>query len=143
MTVTALLDWDTMEIADGCWIAVALLAVAAAFTLKNAAWPERLIGALAVSVPMLLLTLLIADAFGGGDIKLMAAGGLFLGWKLILAAAALAILGGGLYGGYLLAAKKKGRKDHFAFGPFLCAGMALSLLFGQSLIDWYIGFLIY
>ena len=56
---------------------------------------------------------------------------------------AAAVLFGGIYGIYLLAAKKKERKDHFAFGPFLCLGMVLGLLCGQPLIDWYLGMLVY
>ena len=51
------------------------------------------------------------------------------------------LLGGG-YGIYLLASGKKGRKEQFAFGPFLCAGMILGLLFGNQMIDWYLGILI-
>ena len=90
----------------------------------------RLAGALCVSVPMLVLAVLIPGAFGGGDIKLMAACGLFLGWKITLVSTALAILFGGIYGCYLLAAKKADRKAHFAFGPFLCIGMAIGLLYG-------------
>ena len=35
-----------------------------------------------------------------------------------------------MYGIYLLAAKKAGKKDHFAFGPFLCAGIVIAMLFG-------------
>ena len=48
---------------------------------------SHLIGAVCVSVPMLLISLLIKGAFGGGDIKLMAAAGLYLGWKLVVAGA--------------------------------------------------------
>ena len=73
----------------------------------------------------------------------MAACGLFLGWKITLVSAALAILFGGIYGCYLLAAKKADRKAHFAFGPFLCIGMAIGLLYGIRLIDWYLSLMVY
>lgn len=143
LTVVALIDADTMEIPDGCHLVIAALAVAAVFVFPGIGIVERLIGALCVSVPMLLLALAIADAFGGGDIKLMAAGGLFLGWKLTLLSAALAVLIGGIYGIFLLVTKKANKKDQFAFGPFLCAGMAIGLLYGQQIIDWYLSFLIF
>ena len=42
---------------------------------------------------------------------------------------------------YLLAAKKADKKDHFAFGPFLCAGIVLAMLFGESVLGWYCQFL--
>ena len=40
----------------------------------------------------------------------------FLGWQNTLLAMFFGILGGGVYGMYLLAAKKADKKDHFAFG---------------------------
>lgn len=139
LTVVTLMDWDTMEIEDGCEIAILILAVISLFVVPEITIVQRLIGAACVSVPMLILTLLIPGAFGGGDIKLMAAAGLFLGWKLTLVSTALGILFGGMYGIVVLVTKKLDRKDHFAFGPFLCVGMALGLLFGEQLITWYLG----
>lgn len=143
LTVVTLLDIDTMEIEDGCWIAIAVLSVAAIFTMPDITIAQRLIGLVCVSVPLLLITIAIPGAFGGGDIKLMAACGLFLGWKLTLISAAMAIFLGGGYGIYLLATGKKERKEHFAFGPFLCAGMAIGIFFGQQIIDWYFGSLLF
>lgn len=139
LTVIALIDADTMEIPNGLVLLVLALAAAAWICGMGPAPKSRLIGLICVSVPMLLLTLAVPGAFGGGDIKLMAAAGLFLGWKLSLIAMFLAVLAGGLYGIYLLAAKKKGRKEHFAFGPFLCAGIAAALFWGGSLLEWYLG----
>ena len=97
-------------------------------------WYERLIGAFSVALPMFLLALLIPDAFGGGDIKMMAAVGILLGWKLSLLATLFAILLGGTYGIYVLIRRKKGRSDVFAFGPFLCVGIALALLVGDGFL---------
>ena len=91
-------------------------------------------------MPILLLCLVIPGAFGGGDIKLMAAAGLLLGWQHTLLAAFLAVLGGGGYGAYLLARKLADRKDHFAFGPFLCTGIVLALLVGEPILQWYFRF---
>ncbi len=139
LTVVALVDADTMEIPNGLVIGLLIIAAAAWGCGLEPGWRERLIGFACVSVPMLLLTLAIPGAFGGGDIKLMAAAGLFLGWKLCLVATFLAIVGGGLYGIYLLAAHKKGKKEHFAFGPFLCAGMAVALFWGEQILEWYLG----
>ena len=42
---------------------------------------------------------------------------------------------------YLLAAKKKDRKEHFAFGPFLCVGIAVSVFAGSQLMEWYLSLL--
>ena len=88
---------------------------------------------------MLVLTILIPGAFGGADIKLMAAGGMFLGWRCTVLAAVLAVLLGSIYGLWLLFVKQKERKGTFAFGPFLCAGMAAALLWGDKIIAWFLG----
>ena len=56
-------------------------------------------------------------------------------------AAFLGILLGGGFGALLLAAKKADRKTRFAFGPFLCIGIAAAMFFGERLADWYIGLL--
>lgn len=141
LMVVTLMDIDTMEIADGCSLAIVVLAVLGMFLVREITLPQRFVGMICVSVPMLLLAVLIPGAFGGGDIKLMAAGGLFLGWKTILISMVFGILFGGGYGIYLLASKKKGRKDQFAFGPFLCMGMVAGLLWGDQVIAWYFGML--
>ncbi len=73
----------------------------------------------------------------------MASSGLFLGWKLTLVSMAAAVLFGESTAFTCWQPKKKERKDHFAFGPFLCLGMVLGLLYGQPLIDWYLGMLVY
>ena len=125
------------------WAALLALAVCGAVSvlLSPADWLPHVIGALCVSVPMFLLCLVIDGAFGGGDIKLMAAAGLFLGWQNTLMAMFFGIVFGGMYGIYLLAAKKAGKKDHFAFGPFLCAGIVIAMLFGGPVLEWYCAFL--
>lgn len=87
------------------------------------------------------LTVLIPGAFGGGDIKLMAAAGILLGAKLTGTAFFFSVLAGGVYGIYLLAGKKKGGKDHFAFGPFLCLGIWAAICWGNEIIGWYLGLL--
>ena len=41
----------------------------------------------------------------------------------------------------LLAQKKANRKSQFAFGPFLCIGIAIAMFFGETIADWYMGLL--
>lgn len=141
LTVVALIDADTMEIPDGCHIAILIIGIVACVCSGNIGLLQRGIGALCISVPMLLLALLIPGAFGGGDIKLMFACGFFLGVKLVLISTVIAILAGGGYGILLLLTKRAKKKDLFAFGPFLCIGMAIGLPYGGQIIDWYLSLL--
>lgn len=87
---------------------------------------SHLTGAFIVSLPLFLLALLFGG-FGGGDIKLIAAAGLFLGWQSILQASMLAFLSSGIYSALLLFLKKATSKTEIPFGPFLCLGIFLSL----------------
>jgi len=142
LVVVTFVDSDTMEIPNSLPLWVAVLGLLGIFLGPTATlpWYDHLIGAFAISVPLLLMAFILVGSFGLGDVKLMAAAGLFLGWQLALAAAFIGIIIGGTYGIYLLLTRKKGRKEHFAFGPALCAGIALSIFLGQQIITWYLGF---
>ncbi len=84
--------------------------------------------------------------FGMGDIILMAAGGLMLGWKATVVAAFIAIILGAIYAVALKIKNSKNEDDEenvkaFAFGPFLVIGLVLASFFGTELMDWYINYL--
>ena len=89
---------------------------------------------------MLILALLIPGAFGGGDIKLMAASGLFLGTASIVCAMFFGLLTGGAYGSIMLKSGKLERKDQFAFGPFLAVGLTVAAFYGDQIVSWYLRF---
>ena len=133
-------DIRKMVIPDVLSILMLVLGIASIFIYKDVSWKEHLIGLVCISLPMLIIALVIPGAFGGGDIKLMAGIGLFLGWKLVLVAMFFAILTGGIWAIVLLAGKKADRKGHFAFGPFLCFGAALSAFCGYELLTLYLSF---
>lgn len=81
------------------------------------------------------------EALGGGDVKLAAMLGAFLGGRGLLLAFFLACLSGGLVGGMLLATGRAGRGTLLPFGPFLAFGAGASLFFGDALWVWYWGWL--
>ena len=64
-----------------------------------------------------------------------------LGIRAIIFAVIIGILLGGGFGALLLAQKKANRKSQFAFGPFLCIGIAIAMFFGETIADWYMGLL--
>lgn len=79
------------------------------------------------------------DAMGMGDVKLMAPIGVFLGWKLGLAALFFSVLLAGVTSLLLIALRLKGRKDTIPFGPFIVAGAFIAILWGWKIIYWYTG----
>jgi len=92
------------------------------------------LGAAAV---ILAIVVLSRGGMGGGDIKLAAVMGVFLGWPSIAVALFVAFLAGGLVGLVLLALRLRGRKDAIPFGPALAAGAVAALFWGDMIVRWY------
>lgn len=141
LVVIALIDWDTQIIYDRFHLFIALLAIASIWLFPAHGLVDRCIGFVIISVPMFLLAFFIPGAFGGGDIKLMAVSGFFLGTAPIVCAMFIGILLGGAYGAYMLITKKLERQSHFAFGPFLAAGLAIATFYGDAIANWYLQFI--
>lgn len=81
------------------------------------------------------------DAMGGGDPKLAAMIGAWLGWQLMLVSGFLACLLGSIVGMSGIVLGKLGRKQQIPFGPFLVVGALLSLFWGEPLLNWYLSLL--
>jgi leader peptidase (prepilin peptidase)/N-methyltransferase len=135
----AWIDADTMEIPDALNIAAAVCGVVSIWVGPEMPLKTHLIGIAAVSVPLFVISVFVAGAFGLGDVLLMAAAGLFLGWQGVVVAAFIGIVIGGVYGVHLLVSKKKSGKEHFAFGPALCVGIGVAMFAGRPMMDWYLG----
>jgi leader peptidase (prepilin peptidase)/N-methyltransferase len=75
---------------------------------------------------------------GGGDIKLLAMIGAFLGWTSIPFTLFLASLTGSVIGLGFMIGKGVGRRFALPFAPFLCLGAVLYLFFGNDLIQFYL-----
>lgn len=129
-------DIRTRKIPDRYSAGILMLSLLSIFTSNEVGIFSRFIGLFCVSVPMLFLTVARPGAFGGGDIKLAAACGAFLGWRGAVVSMGVAVLAGGAAGAAMLLTKQKGRKDTFAFGPFLCIGAVAALLWGSKMWDW-------
>ena len=138
LLVLAVIDWRTFEIPNGLNLAVALLgAVQLAADFEN--WPLYVAGGCSVSLLFLLLWFLTGGkGLGMGDVKLMAAAGLLLGWPRIL----LALIAGSVAGSVIhLIRMGRGAGHRLAFGPYLAAGIWLSALFGRPVIAAYLALL--
>jgi leader peptidase (prepilin peptidase)/N-methyltransferase len=96
------------------------------------------IGLLSGGALFYLIAVLSRGGMGGGDIKMMAMVGAFLGWKSVLLTTFAGSLLGSVVGLFLMIVKGKGRKTKVPFGPFLAIGALLSLFFGQELLALYL-----
>ena len=85
----------------------------------------------------LLITLLYPAGMGGGDVKLIAMIGAFVGWQAVLAAIILGAFCGAACGLSLILLGLKGRRDPVPFGPFLAVGGIAAMLWGEALLAWY------
>ncbi len=101
-------------------------------------WVDSLVGILAGSGIFLAVILASRGGMGGGDMKLGAMLGAFLGWKVALIGFLIAALAGGAFAVVLLATKIRGRKDPVPFGPFLALGGAVAVFWGERLLTWYL-----
>jgi leader peptidase (prepilin peptidase) / N-methyltransferase len=101
-------------------------------------WLDSLIGIAVGGGIFLVIILVSGGGMGGGDMKLGAMLGAFLGWKLGLLALLLGVLAGGAVAVVLLLFGRKGRKDAIPFGPYLALGGAIALLWGDQVLTWYL-----
>lgn len=76
------------------------------------------------------------DSMGGGDVKLLAMIGSFLGWQKVILVFFFAPVLALPFGFYCKFVKKK---EIIPFGPFLSLAGWLAFLWGDQLITWYFG----
>jgi leader peptidase (prepilin peptidase)/N-methyltransferase len=121
--------WCSITIAALGIIAAVLSAIPAVPT--DVLWYEHLIGMVIISVPFAIFCYL--GAMGGGDVQLVAAAGLLLGWAIV-PSVLIAMLTGGVFG---LIVKIKKKRATICFGPFLAFGIAAGYLYGDRIIQAY------
>jgi leader peptidase (prepilin peptidase)/N-methyltransferase len=78
------------------------------------------------------------EGMGGGDVKLLAMIGAFLGWKAVILTILLSSLIGSITGILIMILKGKDFKYAIPFGPFLSLGAVIALFWGENLISWYL-----
>ena len=145
LLIIAVTDWEQYIIFDSV---VAFLAIAGLGQSAAAAYRPELFGAAAVLPPgpmnalltglaagalMLLLAVVLRGSIFGGDIKLIAAVGLWLGSKYMPACIALGFVLGGAAALLLLLSRQKKRDEYFAYGPYFVMAAALVRAMGITL----------
>lgn len=127
-----LIDYRFQFIFDDSLVPLVVLGLAATPYLPFSIW-QRLAAAAGAFVVLAALAILGRGALGGGDVKMMAALGLWFGVNGIITTASVGFIIGGIAAVIMLLFKVHGRKDFFAFGPFLIIGAVVAWL-GQVLL---------
>lgn len=143
LIVITFIDLDHQIIPDAISLPGIFVGFAAALLFGAPTWSDSLIGILlgggllwAVAAGYEWLT--GREGMGGGDIKLLAMIGAFLGWRAIPVTLLVGSLLGSVIGLSLMAARGRDAKMAIPFGPFLAAGAVVALFWGEPLIDWYL-----
>ena len=170
LLVASLTDLYDYLIPNGCIVAaiairVSYLSICALRGMEVAAVAtESLVGAVAVTLPLALLVLVMdrvlgRPSMGGGDLKLFAVAGLYFGWQQCIFLVAVACL---LGIAFALAGRRRAKtdgpseapepsevpepseapRDAFPFGPSIAAAMVVTMLCGGQALAWYIGLLV-
>ena len=138
LIVLSIIDWRTFEIPFGCNLLIFFLGIVRLIS-DYKHWYIYVIGFFSVSGFFYLIYLFTERrGMGGGDIKLMAAAGLLLGFADIIVAMIIGCIAGAVIHVTLMTIKDKGRQ--LAFGPYLSLGIMISMIYGEELINWYLGF---
>lgn len=78
------------------------------------------------------------EGMGGGDIKLLAMIGAFIGWQGVLVTIFISSVMGTVIGVIVMLLMQKNLKYAIPFGPFLAAGAIAHVFIGPELIQWYL-----
>ena len=127
--------------------------------LPEVIWVGALVGLffniyLGYSLVSILIGLLVAGGFfwlqfmvskgkwiGGGDVRMGAMMGIWLGWPTVLVALFFAYVGGAIVGSLLISSGKKQLTSTTPFGTYLAVGTFVVLLWGKEIVGWYLNFL--
>src|SRR5207245_2735774 len=136
LIVISFIDLDHMIIPDRITLpGIALGLVAGTLLLPR--WWDSVVGLLVGGGILYFMAwispyLFGKEGMGGGDIKLLAMIGAFLGWQQVLLTVIVGGLLGSVLGVGLIAARVISRRDYIPFGPFLALGAVVAMLFGPE-----------
>ena len=134
----SVIDFRTYEIPLGINIFILALGLVRVVT-DYTNWLGYAIGLFCVSGFLYIIYVATKGrGIGGGDIKLMAACGLLIGWKLVILGFVLGCIIGSVI--HIVRMKVSGEGHVLAMGPYLAVGVMISVLYGNQLINWYLSY---
>lgn len=145
LVVITFIDLDHQIIPDIISLPGIVVGFLCSFGVPWLPWLDSLLGILAGGGSLFLVAILYEfltkkEGMGGGDIKLLAMLGAFMGWQAILPIIFFSSLLGSVVGIPVMLLKKADSKLAIPFGPFLAVGALIYLLWGRMIVEWYLGF---
>ncbi|NPA95030.1 MAG: prepilin peptidase [Thermodesulfobacteria bacterium] len=146
LIVVSFIDLEHKIIPDVISLPGIVLGFASSFLLPELSWLDSLLGIIFGGGILYLVTwgyYLVTKriGMGGGDIKLLAMIGAFLGWQAIPFVIFISALTGSIIGIIFVALKGAGRHYQIPFGPFLALGAEIQLFWGHEIMAIYSHFL--
>lgn len=149
LIIITFIDIDHYIIPDGLLIIGSIFAIVFNIIFKTITIKESLLGAIICGGGVLAIVYLIEfivkkEVMGGGDIKLFAMIGLFLGIKNSLLSALISVYVGAIFGVIMIICSKI-KKSEFnsmiPYGPFISIATLIVMLYGDNIINWYMKFI--
>jgi leader peptidase (prepilin peptidase)/N-methyltransferase len=138
LLIVSFIDLQYKIIPDSITLPGIIAGVVASLLITPVGVVSSIIGMVLGGGLFFLIAVISRGGMGGGDIKLIAMIGAFLGWQAVLITIFLGAFTGAVAGLTLMLLGKKGRKDMVPFGPFLALGALLTMVWGQDMLMWYL-----
>ena len=142
LVIITFIDLHHKVIPDTISLPGIIIGFLASFLLPYPTWLDSAIGIVAGGGALLLIAVIFEkvtgkEGMGGGDIKLLAMIGAWMGWKALPFVVLISSILGIIIGGGALVASGKGMRVKIPFGPFLAMGSLIYFFFGSSIVGWY------
>ena len=137
LLIVSFIDLAYMIIPDAVTLPGLAVGVAVSLLPSSIGFANAVAGACLGGGIFLLIALIYPAGMGGGDVKLIAMIGAFVGWQAVLVTIILSAFCGAVCGLTLILLGLRGRRDPVPFGPFLAVGGIAAMLWGEALLAWY------
>lgn len=148
LVVISFIDLQHQIIPDIISLPGILIGLIISFFVTSISWVESLFGIIGGGGFLFLVAIIFEkltgkEGMGGGDVKLLAMIGAWMGWKTLPFVVLISSLAGMVIGGGSLLLTGKGLRVKIPFGPFLAIGALVYLFLGYEIVTWYYRILIY
>ena len=142
LVIISFIDLQYKIIPDVISLPGVIIGLAFSVIFDHISWLESMIGVLAGGGSLFLVAVVFEkltgrEGMGGGDVKLLAMIGAWMGWRALPFIILISSLTGTIIGGGSLLLASRGLQTKIPFGPFLVLGTLIYFFFGDELLFWY------